>query len=93
MTRSELIARLAKDHPSFFQRDIEKVVVTLFDEIISVLSKGDRVELRGFGTFSAKKREPHTGRNPRTGQAVKVTQKVSPAFRMGKELREKLNKR
>lgn len=92
MTRSELIARLAKDQPQFFQRDIEKVVVTLFDEITAALARGDRVELRGFGTFSVKKRAPRQGRNPRTGQSVSVTEKASPAFRMGKELREKLNK-
>lgn len=92
MTRSELIARLAKDQPQFFQRDIEKVVVTLFDEITAALARGDRVELRGFGTFSIKKRSPRQGRNPRTGESVAITEKVSPAFRMGKELREKLNK-
>lgn len=92
MTRSELISILAKEHPTFFQRDIEKVVLTLFEEIITALERNDRVELRGFGTFSVKKRAPRTGRNPRTGSSVKVSGKVSPAFRMGKELRERLNK-
>ena len=93
MTRSELIARLAKNNPNLLQRDLEKVVISFFDEIMAALSRGDRVELRGFGTFSVKKRESRQGRNPRTGETVTVQEKVTPSFRMGKELREKLNKK
>ena len=66
MTKSELIARLAAKNPHLYQRDVERIVATVFDEISKALATGDRVELRGFGAFSVKKRDPRTGRNPRT---------------------------
>lgn len=91
LTRSELISKLSKINPQLYQQDLEKVVVTIFDEIMSALARGDRVELRGFGTFSVKTREARLARNPRTGESVKVKPKATPAFRMGKELRERLN--
>ena len=91
MTKSELIARLAEQNPHLFQRDIERIVATIFDEITEALSRGDRVELRGFGAFSVKRRGPRVGRNPRTGDAVKVAEKCVPYFKTGKELRERLN--
>ena len=93
MTKSELIARLAIANPHLYQRDIERIVSTIFDEISGALARGDRVELRGFGAFSVKSRDPRVGRNPRTGAAVEVAQKFTPYFKTGKELREKLNSR
>jgi len=91
MVKSELIERLAELNPHLFQRDVERIVSTIFDEISMALARGDRVELRGFGTFSAKQRQAHTARNPRTGQSVHVGEKHIPFFKTGKELRERLN--
>ncbi len=91
MTRSELIAVLAEQNPHLFQRDVERIVATIFDEITGALSRGDRVELRGFGAFSVKQRGPRVGRNPRTGAAVHVAEKSVPHFKTGKELRDRLN--
>lgn len=91
MTKSELIARLAEQNPHLFQRDVERIVATIVDEITAALARGDRVELRGFGAFSVKRRGPRVGRNPRTGDAVRVAEKCVPYFKTGKELRERLN--
>jgi integration host factor subunit beta len=91
MTKSELIQRLAERNPHLYQRDIEKIVGTVFDEITEALARGDRVELRGFGAFSIKKRDARTGRNPRTGESVDVGEKCIPFFKTGKQLRERLN--
>ncbi|MDP7651456.1 MAG: integration host factor subunit beta [Rhodospirillales bacterium] len=91
MTKSELIARLAEANPHLFQRDVERIVTTIFDEISVALARGDRVELRGFGAFSAKQRGARVGRNPRTGESVQVSAKFIPYFKSGKQLREKLN--
>lgn len=91
MTKSELIARLAEMNPHLYQRDVERIVATIFDEITDALARGDRVELRGFGAFSVKSREARVGRNPRTGDAVPVAEKKVPYFKTGKQLRERLN--
>ncbi|HLI10928.1 MAG TPA: integration host factor subunit beta [Alphaproteobacteria bacterium] len=91
MTKSELILRIAERNPHLYQRDVERIVSTIFDEISAALSRGDRVELRGFGAFSVKKRGSRLGRNPRTGEAVAVHEKHIPFFKTGKELRERLN--
>lgn len=91
MTKSELIARLAVANPHLFQRDVERIVTTIFDEITSALSRGDRVELRGFGAFSVKKRGARIGRNPRTGSTVEVSAKNIPYFKTGKQLREMID--
>ena len=91
MTKSELIARLAEANPHLYQRDVERIVTTIFDEIATALARGDRVELRGFGAFSVKRREARQGRNPRTGEQVAVTEKAVPFFKTGKQLRERLN--
>lgn len=91
MIKSELIARLAEANPHLYQRDVERIVSTVFDEISTALSRGDRVELRGFGSFSVKHRPARIGRNPRTGEAVNVAEKHVPFFKTGKELRERLN--
>lgn len=92
MTKSELILRIAELNPHLFQRDVERIVSTVFEEISAALARGDRVELRGFGAFSVKKRSPRLGRNPRTGAAVRVAEKFVPFFKSGKEFRERLNK-
>lgn len=92
MTKSELIARLAAQNPSLYHRDIERLVNTIFDTITEALVVGDRVELRGFGAFSLRERESRMGRNPRTGEAVSVNAKRMPFFKMGKGMRERLNK-
>ncbi|MCB1592273.1 MAG: integration host factor subunit beta [Alphaproteobacteria bacterium] len=91
MTKSELIQRLAEMNPHLFLRDVEKIVDTVFNEIADALARGDRVELRGFGAFSVKERAARTGRNPRTGETVFVSEKRLPFFKTGKALREKLN--
>lgn len=91
MTKSELIMRLAESNPHLYQRDIEVIVGTIFEEITEALVRGDRVELRGFGAFSVKQRDARTGRNPRTGESVQVTEKFIPFFKTGKQLRERLN--
>ncbi len=91
MIKSELIQQIAEDNPHLYQRDVERIVSTLFEEITAALSRGNRVELRGFGAFSVKRRDARMGRNPRTGAAVPVPAKVVPFFKAGKELRERMN--
>lgn len=91
MTRSELISRIAQQNPHLYYRDVERIVTTIFEEIAGALSRGDRVELRGFGAFSVKQREARIGRNPRTGESVSVDAKAIPFFKTGKQLRERLN--
>ena len=91
MTKSELIAKLANENPHLFQRDVERIVTTIFDEISNALAQGDRGELRGFGAFSIKERGSRIGRNPRTGESVEVSEKFIPYFKTGKQLRERLN--
>lgn len=91
MIKSELIAKLAEENPHLFQRDVERIVSTIFDEITTALSRGDRVELRGFGAFSVKERGARVGRNPKTGATVNVGRKFVPYFKAGKELRQRLN--
>jgi integration host factor subunit beta len=92
MTKSELIAELAAANPHLLARDVEVIVGTIFEEISAALSRGERVELRGFGAFTVKRRDARTGRNPRTGEAVPVDEKAVPFFKAGKELRERVNK-
>src|SRR3972149_11854918 len=91
MTKSELIQRIAELNPHLYHRDVERIVTTIFEEISGALSRGDRVELRGFGAFSVKRRDSRVGRNPRTGDAVHVSEKHIPFFKTGKLLRERLN--
>ncbi len=91
MIKSELVAKLARAYPHLYQRDLERIVARVFGEIADALSRGDRVELRGFGAFSVKERAARTGRNPRTGEPVDVEAKYVPFFKTGKELRERLN--
>ena len=91
MIKSELVQIIANRNPHLFQRDVENIVNAIFDEITEALSKGNRVELRGFGAFSVKNRPARAGRNPRTGDTVHVEEKWVPFFKTGKELRERLN--
>lgn len=91
MIRSELLSVLAKDNPDLRAEDVEQVVDIFFDEISQRLAEGGRVELRGFGAFSTRARDAREGRNPRTGETVKVEAKRVPYFRPGKEMRRVLN--
>lgn len=91
MIRSELIQKIADENPHLYQRDVERIVNTIFDEVTNAMARGDRVELRGFGAFSVKKRDARVGRNPRTGETVEVEQKFVPFFKTGKLLRDRLN--
>ena len=91
MIRSELIQIISDDNPHLFQRDVERIVNTVFEEITNAMAKGERVELRGFGAFSVKQRDARLGRNPRTGAAVSVSSKRVPFFKTGKLLRDRLN--
>jgi integration host factor subunit beta len=92
MIKSELIKRIASQNSHLFERDIEKIVNVILDEMVEALRRGDRVELRGFGAFSVKLREARQGRNPRTGVAVSVGKKAMPYFKTGKEMRARLNR-
>ena len=91
MIKSELVLKVAEKFPHLYQRDVEKIVNSIFDEITDALARGDRVELRGFGAFAAKTREARIGRNPRTGETVAIADKRTPSFKTGKELRQRLN--
>ena len=91
MIRSELIQKISEENPHLFQRDVERIVNTIFEEIVEAMARGDRVELRGFGAFSVKRRDARTGRNPRTGESVPVDQKHVPFFKTGKLLWDRLN--
>ena len=91
MIKSELVQRIAERNPHLYQRDVENVINAILDEIAEAMARGDRVELRGFGAFSVKRRNARVGRNPRTGTHVEVQEKSVPFFKTGKELRERLN--
>lgn len=91
MIRSELIQKISEENPHLVQQDVAHIVNTIFSEITEALEGGNRVELRGFGAFSVKKRDARIGRNPRTGESVQVDQKYVPFFKTGKLLRDRLN--
>lgn len=91
MLRSEMVARLQEEFAPMKGADVEQAVDIILDEIAVALANDGRVELRGFGAFSVRKRGARTGRNPRTGAAVKVAAKRVPFFKPGKELRLKVN--
>jgi integration host factor subunit beta len=92
MLKSELIKRISSQNPHLYERDIEKVVSAILDEMVEALRRGDRIELRGFGAFSAKVRGARQGRNPKTGVAVAVGRKTIPYFKTGKDMRARLNR-
>lgn len=91
MIRSELLQALAKENPELRLDDVERALDTFFDEIGESLAAGGRVELRGFGAFSTRHRDGRKGRNPRTGEAVEVSEKRVPYFKPGKDMRQRLN--
>ncbi|MEM1105676.1 MAG: integration host factor subunit beta [Pseudomonadota bacterium] len=91
MLRSELVAKLADRHSHLQPSDLEKAVNVILEEITGALERGNRVELRGFGAFSVRKRDARRGRNPRTGASVNVPAKAVPFFKAGKELRARVN--
>lgn len=91
MLRSELVAKLQEDFPTLRAGEVERAVDVVLEEIALALATGGRVELRGFGAFSIRQRKARTGRNPRTGAAVRVSAKRVPFFKPGKELRLKVN--
>lgn len=91
MIRSELVQKIADDNPHLYHRDVERIVATTLTAITEAMARGERVELRGFGAFSVKRREARTGRNPRTGELVEVAAKHVPFFKTGKLLRDRLN--
>jgi integration host factor subunit beta len=91
MIRSELVTRIAEMNPHLYERECEAVVNTILDRISEALAAGDRVEIRGFGAFTAKTRQARQGRNPKTGESVAVAEKKDVAFKTGKEMRQRLN--
>ena len=91
MIRSELIKKLEDENPDLKDYEVEKIVDLFFGQIVQKLADGGRVEIRGFGAFSTREREPRKGRNPRTGETVSVPGKKVTYFKAGKEVREKLN--
>jgi len=91
MTKSELIEQIAMRQPELSAKDVETAVRLILDDITDTLSEGGRVEIRGFGSFSLHYREPRTGRNPKTGDPVKLEGKYVPHFKPGKELREQVD--
>ena len=91
MIKSELVARLAERNPHLRQADVERAVSAVFEQVSAGLARGDRVEIRGFGSFSVRLREARVGRNPATGDRVEVGEKAFPHFKAGKQLRQRLN--
>lgn len=93
MTKSELIERLAADQTHLNQADVELAVRSILEQLSRALSEGDRIEIRGFGSFSLHFRPPRMGRNPKTGEPVALPGKYVPHFKPGKALRERVNSR
>jgi integration host factor beta subunit len=91
MTKSELIEKLAMSNGILSQKDSETVVNIVFDSISSALNKGEKVEIRGFGSFTVRERDGREARNPKTGEIVRIPAKKTPFFKTGKELRERVN--
>ena len=91
MIKSELIEQLSKEYPHLYNRDIERIVNTFYSTISDALAEGNRVELRGFGAFSLKKRAARVGRNPKSGEAVNVPEKVAIFYKPGKDLKNRMN--
>ncbi|MED5262936.1 MAG: integration host factor subunit beta [Myxococcota bacterium] len=93
MTKSGLIEDVARRTPHISKRDTEVVVNTIFDSMVEALKRGDRIEIRGFGSFQVKLREAREGRNPKTGAPVHISAKRTPFFKVGKELKEMVDSR
>ena len=91
MTKSELILKITSKNSYLYHKDVYKLIDTLFNCVTNALKDGDRVELRGFGTFTTKLRNARIGRNPKTGDPVAIPQKKMPFFKMGKSMKERIN--
>lgn len=91
MTKSELIEKIAQKQSHLSQKDIELAVRLILDHMSNALCQGERIEIRGFGSFSVHVRPPKQGRNPKTGETVQVGEKYVPHFKAGKELREQVD--
>ena len=91
MTKSELILKITNKNSFLYQKDVYKIIDTLFNSVTKALKDGDRVELRGFGTFTTKLRNARIGRNPKTGEPVAIPQKKITSFKMGKLMKERIN--
>ncbi|MBK6630917.1 MAG: integration host factor subunit beta [Betaproteobacteria bacterium] len=91
MTKSELIAKLAGRFPQLVAKDADYAVKMILDAMTSALTRGDRIEIRGFGSFALNYRPPRVGRNPKSGEKVQVPEKRVPHFKAGKELRERVD--
>ena len=91
MTKSELILKITSKNSYLYHKDVYKIIDTLFNCVTNALKEGDRVELRGFGTFTTKLRNARIGRNPKTGDPVAIPQKKMPFFKMGKSMKERIN--
>ena len=92
MNKSDLISKIANLNPSIYQKDAVKIINVFFDTITKAISQNDRVELRGFGVFDVKVRDARIARNPKNGSVVAVPAKKVPFFRMGKDMKDRLNK-
>ena len=91
MTKSELILKITRRNAFLYQKDVYKIVDILFNSVTKALKDGDRVELRGFGSFTTKLRNARIGRNPKTGDPVAIPKKKMPFFKMGKSMKERIN--
>ena len=91
MTRSDLIVKLAERYPQLLGKDAELAVKVILDSMSATLTSGDRIEIRGFGSFALNYRPPRMGRNPKSGDKVQVPAKYVPHFKAGKELRERVD--
>jgi integration host factor subunit beta len=92
LNKSDLILKILESEPTLFKKEASKIVNVFFDTISEAISKGERVELRGFGVFDVKEREARIARNPKNGEAVAVPAKKVPFFRMGKDMKDRINK-
>ena len=93
MNKSDLILKILESDSNLFKKDASKIVNVFFDTISEAISTGERVELRGFGIFDVKIREARIARNPKNGEAVAVPEKKVPFFRMGKDMKDRINKK
>ena len=92
MNKSDLILKILESKPTLYKKDATKIVNVFFDTISKAISNGERVELRGFGVFDVKQRQARIARNPKNGEAVAVPAKKVPFFRMGKNMKDRINK-
>jgi integration host factor subunit beta len=92
LNKSDLILKILESEPTLYKKDANKIVNVFFDTISKAISNGERVELRGFGVFDVKQRQARIARNPKNGEAVAVPAKKVPFFRMGKNMKDRINK-